>query len=352
MESGRFSIEMDGWMPSWLALFKVDKLQSQLACSVKFPWPRNNRCDVFLIQILETRVKMAVMPISVAVGNHTRCSKKQQFKKRRHGVAGFHRLETINTVGTRSSQNMLCHSFQDGSKRVEEQLGEIEESFGHAVRTLEARVDALDTVLWTLRQKEIDHQVEGKQGRRDLRFKYDMDILDIAGHPHPTTSSKRMHREAEKVWDTYRASFTVVMTKGYLQAVEQLRERIMIQEWDQNLQRIAQANGVTQFEAYCAEHDIPISFSVIDALYDNPEDVSVIEDVHLRMRARSCIRQEEAKMKKECYDAATEESRRLAKQFSEAEFLSKVLPDPIEHGLVSSMETFLSIMAQHAPGDV
>jgi hypothetical protein len=161
-----------------------------------------------------------------------------------------------------------------------------------------------------------------------------------------------MHREAEKVWDTYRASFTVVMTKGYLQAVEQLRERIMVQEWDQNLRQIAQSNGVTQFEAYCAEHDIPISFSAIDALYENPGDVSVIDDVHLRMRARSFIRQEEARLRKECYDAATEESRRLAKQFSEAEFLSKVLPDPIEHGLVSSVETFLSIMAKNTSQDL
>lgn len=286
-----------------------------------------------------------------SIGNHI-VQKKTNVVERRHVALGL-RIEPINT---RASQHLICHSFRDEPSAIErmgEQLEHMEENFGHAMRTLESRVDALDNILWSIRENNIDHQVQEKhQKEAELRFKYDMDVLDIPGHPHHTTSSKRMHREAEKVWDTYRASFTVVMTKGYLQAVEQLRERIMVQEWDQNLQQIAQSNGVTQFEAYCAEHDIPISFSIIDALYENPGDVSVIEDVHLRMRARSLIRQEEAKMRKECYDAATEESRRLAKQFSEAEFLSKVLPDPIEHGLVSSVETFLSIMAKNTSQDL
>eukprot|EP00889_Picochlorum_renovo_P000756 jgi/Picre1/27786/NNA_000750.t1 len=97
----------------------------------------------------------------------------------------------------------------------------MEENFGHAMRTLEARVDALDNIVCSIRQKDIDNQVQEKhhQKEADVRFKYDVDILDIPGHPHHVpTSPKRMHREAEKVWDTYRASFTVVMTKGYLQA--------------------------------------------------------------------------------------------------------------------------------------
>lgn len=292
---------------------------------------------------------------ALSIGNHINVVQKNtNVVFRRHVLLGL-QIEPINT---RTSQYLICHSFRDepsAIERVGEQIEHMEENFGHAMRTLEARVDALDNIVCSIRQKDIDHQVQEKRHQKeaDVRFKYDVDILDMPGHPHHVpTSPKRMHREAEKVWDTYRASFTVVMTKGYLQAVEQLRERIMVQEWDQNLRQIAQSNGVTQFEAYCAEHDIPISLSAIDALYENPGDVSVIDDVHLRMRARSFIRQEEARLRKECYDAATEESRRLAKQFSEAEFLSKVLPDPIEHGLVSSVETFLSIMAKNTSQDL
>ena len=158
-----------------------------------------------------------------------------------------------------------------------------------------------------------------------------------------------MAKKKEHAWDTYRTSFTIVLTKGYLQAVEQLRERMLVQEWDQNLRKIARTNGIARFESYCATQEVShVRYEVISELYQTfGKDLTCIEDESLRMRCRALIQQEEIKMKKECYDAVTEEARRLAKQFSEAEFIGKVLPDPIEHGLVASVETLVSMFAQN-----
>jgi hypothetical protein len=157
------------------------------------------------------------------------------------------------------------------------------------------------------------------------------------------TDRKRI--KTEKAWDMYRGSFTVILTKGYLQAVENLRVRMLIQEWEQNLQNLARMNGIARFEAFCAiSQPESITFAVIEQLYDtHGKDLTCIEDEFLRMRCHSLIKQEEAKMKKECYDRCTEEARRLANVFSKTDFLSKVLPDPIEHGLVSSVETLMAM---------
>lgn len=245
------------------------------------------------------------------------------------------------------------------------------EDIEHAMRTIEARVDALDDKLWSICDEEIeqevqiqhliDDQLQEKEATSRQGFHFDTEILSYPGQPgghhssSSTTNSGRrspemneLRKKKERAWDTYRTSFTIVLTKGYLQAVEQLRERMLIQEWDQNLQKIARLNGIARFEAYCTTEKIDsINYETISELYKtHGKDLICIEDEHLRMRCRSLIQQEENKMKKECYDKVTEEARKLAKQFSEAEFLRKVLPDPIEHGLVSSVETLLAMFAQ------
>ena len=180
--------------------------------------------------------------------------------------------------------------------------------------------------------------------------------------------------KTERAWENYRGSFTIVLTKGYLQAVENLRQRMMIQEYDTSLMHIAQKNGLARFEAFVAITKEPsITFEIMETLYENPKDLSVIADEHLRMRCQSLIRTEEMKMKEKCYASCTDEARRLAGVFSKTDFLAKVLPgaysntrinrirsrpkcpdaltraarfarspDPIEHGLVSSVETLMA----------
>lgn len=53
----------------------------------------------------------------------------------------------------------------------------------------------------------------------------------------------------------------------------------------------AWCRGVADFELYCAENKAPVTFEVLSALYDDPTDLEVIEDQHLRLRARACITQ-------------------------------------------------------------
>lgn len=38
------------------------------------------------------------------------------------------------------------------------------------------------------------------------------------------------------------------------------------------------------------------------------------------------------------------EAQKLAQQFSEAEFISKLVPDPIEHGVIDSLRKFVAPM--------
>lgn len=254
----------------------------------------------------------------------------------------------------------VCWSVDDLDV-LKAKLGMVEE-IEQAIRQIEARVDALDDKLWNVCDEEVEQEVQiqrlidEKDSEQGLHF--DTQILSYPDqHKKPLIAGRKsvhvseLSKNKEHAWDTYRTSFTVVLTKGYLQAVEQLRERMLVQEWDQNLKQIARSNGISRFEAYCAIQKVDcIDYDVISELYKtHGKDLSCIKDEFLRMRCRSLIQQEENKMKKECYDTITEEARRLAKQFSEAEFLRKVLPDPIEHGLVSSVETLLTMFAHKNP---
>ena len=44
---------------------------------------------------------------------------------------------------------------------------------------------------------------------------------------------------ASRKWDSYRNSFTLLMSKGYLQTVEQLRDTLMASEWELGLRPMA-----------------------------------------------------------------------------------------------------------------
>jgi len=158
-----------------------------------------------------------------------------------------------------------------------------------------------------------------------LRQPTDTTTPAILSEQDKERETKRL--KTERAWENYRGSFTIVLTKGYLQAVDNLRQRMMIQEYDTSLMHIAQKNGLARFEAFVAITKEPsITFEIMETLYENPKDLSVIADEHLRMRCQSLIRTEEMKMKEKCYASCTDEARRLAGVFSKTDFLSKVLP--------------------------
>lgn len=38
--------------------------------------------------------------------------------------------------------------------------------------------------------------------------------------------------DGDEKWDSYRNSFTLLMSKGYLQTMEQLRDKLLATEWE------------------------------------------------------------------------------------------------------------------------
>jgi hypothetical protein len=245
------------------------------------------------------------------------------------------------------------------------------EEIQRALSTIEARVEQLDTKLVGLCDSDLERSIlvskllqerEDVEQEREKRPGSVRKKSDESAHPahpafdtsilsHPFHSNKQApqppppeteREKTERAWQQYRGSFTIILTKGYLQAVDNLRQRMMVQEYETNLLHIARRNAIARFVHFCATTKEPsIDFATTEALFENPRDLTVIQDEHLRMRCQSLIRTEEMKMKEKCFVSCTEESRRLAGVFSKTDFLAKVLPDPIEHGLVSSVETLM-----------
>jgi hypothetical protein len=44
--------------------------------------------------------------------------------------------------------------------------------------------------------------------------------------------------------------------------------------------------GVALFERHCAEHELGVGFDTITALYQDPNDLSVLQDDKLKLLAR------------------------------------------------------------------
>ena len=62
--------------------------------------------------------------------------------------------------------------------------------------------------------------------------------------------------------------------------------------------------------------------------------------------ARSTIVTTTAEEKRLCHIGCTLEAQKLSNQFSEGEFLSKMMPDPIEHGVVESFRKMVVSMVK------
>lgn len=161
-----------------------------------------------------------------------------------------------------------------------------------------------------------------------------------------TAAYDAVTQESDKTWDSYRDSFTLLMSKGYLATTDQLRDKLMAFQWELGLRAMALQIGVARFESYCAQNKSNITYETLTALHDDPTYLDVIQDPHLRMQARAIISQVEAEQRIACYQACTVEAQKLAQQFSEGEFISKMLPDPIEHGVVDSLRKVIIPMSK------
>ncbi|KAL4853631.1 Phospholipase A I [Chlorella vulgaris] len=118
----------------------------------------------------------------------------------------------------------------------------------------------------------------------------------------------------QKATDQVMDGFTQLMSKGYIQSAEKIRDRLLISE------------GVGQFEKYCAEEKVSeLSFEMLTQLYQDPDRLTeLIKDEHLRMHARACINAAVDADYQEAWNTCTEESRKLAQQYSQSEVISKV----------------------------
>lgn len=56
-----------------------------------------------------------------------------------------------------------------------------------------------------------------------------------------------------------------------------LRLRLLQEEWELSAKHEALRQGVAQFEKKVAEDKLEVPFDVITRLYENPEDLSIIQ---------------------------------------------------------------------------
>lgn len=95
---------------------------------------------------------------------------------------------------------------------------------------------------------------------------------------------------------------------------------------------------MSRFETHCAETKADISFDTVTALYEDPTSLEVVQDPYLRMQARAYIAAAEAEKQAACFQACTAEAQKLSSQFADGEFISKLIPDPIEQGVQQAIQ--------------
>ncbi|KAL4426160.1 hypothetical protein ABPG77_007442 [Micractinium sp. CCAP 211/92] len=139
----------------------------------------------------------------------------------------------------------------------------------------------------------------------------------------------------ERSWDSVMDSFTQLMSKGYIASTEKIRDRLLITEWELNRKSVAMRRGVAHFELHCAGAKVELPYEVLSQLYEDPGSLEIIQDPHLRMQARASINQAVDEEYVKVYSHCTAEAQKLAQQFSNTEFISKVLP---ESGLLDALK--------------
>ncbi len=145
-------------------------------------------------------------------------------------------------------------------------------------------------------------------------------------------------KDGNNKWTEYRNNFTLLVSKAHLQTAAQLRDRLMGVEWELGSRAGALRIGVARFEAAAAAGGLPVSFAELSALYDDPLGFDAIADERARMAARAAVSEAEALGRERAFAACTLEARALAEQFSTAQLVSKLLPDPLEAGVVEGLK--------------
>jgi hypothetical protein len=147
-----------------------------------------------------------------------------------------------------------------------------------------------------------------------------------------------LDKDGNNKWTAFQNNFTMLVSKAHLQTAAQLRDRLMGVEWELGSRAGALRLGVARFEAAAAAGGLSVSFVELSALYDDPLNYAVIADERARMAARAAVSEAEALGREKAFAACTLEARALAEQFSTAQLVSKLLPDPLEAGVVEGLK--------------
>lgn len=93
-----------------------------------------------------------------------------------------------------------------------------------------------------------------------------------------------------------------------------------------------------RFENLVIESKYDISYSTLSQLYEDPENLEIIEDEAMRMKARACIHQAVHSEYIAVYTACTEHAQTLASRFSQTEFIQQLVP---ESGILDALKKYV-----------
>jgi len=106
-------------------------------------------------------------------------------------------------------------------------------------------------------------------------------------------------------------------SSGVLESIKQLRETLLIQEWDMTAKHEAKRRGVAAFEKYVAERDLVHEiggYDVITALYMNPDGlVELLPNQRMRMLLRSTIEEHTSDRRSQIYSQCTETAKEMSR---------------------------------------
>lgn len=96
------------------------------------------------------------------------------------------------------------------------------------------RIDTFEGSLAQAEQRDRDRMVALRQTIRQTFTTAggSQESVDVDGIIAELDLAHSSVDEGEKRWDSYRNSFTLLMSKGYLQTVDQLRDKLLATEWE------------------------------------------------------------------------------------------------------------------------
>ncbi|KAJ9534992.1 hypothetical protein QJQ45_029648 [Haematococcus lacustris] len=123
-----------------------------------------------------------------------------------------------------------------------------------------------------------------------------------------------LDRDSVYNFNRLQSAITELANSGYMESVKQLRETLLIQEWDMSNRHLAKRRAIAMFERYVAERDLVREvggFAVLSALYEEPEALEeLLPNDRMRMLCRSmteeCLNERRMQLYNSCNATAKE----------------------------------------------